>query len=168
MELWEVLDDKGNPTGEIMEKYDKRVFDKGLYHLGSDVWIINNENKILIQKRSENKRLEPNVWAMTGGSVIVGENSLQTIVREAKEKLDITIDSNKLKLITKFKTGNVWIDTYILKNDYDISKMNFQIEEVSDAKWATWNEIDELVKEGKFIKHRWEFVNEFQKKEIGI
>lgn len=166
MELWEVLDDKGNPTGEIMEKYDKRVFDKGLYHLGSDVWIINSENKILIQKRSENKRLEPNVWAMTGGSVIVGENSLETIVREAKEELDITIDSNKLKLITKFKTGNVWIDTYILKNDYDISKMNFQKEEVSDAKWATWNEIDELVKEGKFIKHRWEFVNKLLKDEL--
>ena len=154
MELWEVLDEKGNPTGEIMEKYDKRVFDRGLYHLGTDVWIINSENKILIQKRSKNKRLEPNVWAMTGGSVIVGENSLETIVREAKEELDITIDSNKLKLITKFKTGNVWIDTYILKNDYDISKMNFQKEEVSDAKWATWNEIDKLVKEGKFIKHR--------------
>lgn len=168
MELWEVLDDKGNPTGEIMEKYDKMFFDRGLYHLGSDVWIINSENKILIQKRSENKRLEPNVWAMTGGSVIVGENSLETIVREAKEELDITIDSNKLKLITKFKTGNVWIDTYILKNDYDISKMKFQKEEVSDARWATWKEIDELVKEGNFIKHRWEFVNEFLKKEIEI
>ena len=76
MELWEVLDDKGNPIGEIMEKYDKTVFDKGLYHLGSDVWIINSDNKILIQKRSENKILETNVCAMTGGSVIVGENSL--------------------------------------------------------------------------------------------
>ena len=75
MELWEVLDDNGNPTGEIMEKYDQKVFDKELYHLGSDVWIINNENKILIQKRSEQKRLEPNVWAMTGGSVILGEKS---------------------------------------------------------------------------------------------
>ena len=52
MELWGVLDDKGNLTGEIMEKYDKRVFDKGLYHLGADVWIINDENKILIQKKS--------------------------------------------------------------------------------------------------------------------
>lgn len=168
MELWEVLDEKGNPTGEIMEKYDKKVFEKGLYHLGTDVWIINSENKILIQKRSENKRLEPNVWAMTGSSVIVGENSLETIVREAKEELDIDIDSSKLKLVTKFKTGNVWIDTYILKNDYDISKMNFQKEEVSDAKWATWNEIDELVNEGKFIKRRWEFVSEFLKKEIEI
>ena len=146
MELWEVLDDNGNPTGKIMEKYDKKVFDKGLYHLGADVWIINNENKILIQKRSEQKRLEPNVWAMTGGSVIFGENSLETIVREAKEELDIDIDASKLKLITKFKTGNVWIDTYILKGDYDTSKMNFQEDEVSDAKWATWDEIDELVK----------------------
>ncbi|MCI8761160.1 MAG: NUDIX domain-containing protein [Clostridia bacterium] len=163
MELWEVLDDKGNPTGEIMEKYDKRVFERGFYHLGTDVWIINSDNKILIQKRSENKKLEPNVWAMTGGSVMVGENSLETIVREAKEELDIEIDPNKLELVTKFKTGNVWIETYILKNDYDIAKMKFQKEEVSDAKWVTWNEIDELVKKGMFIKHRWEFVKEILK-----
>lgn len=166
MELWEILDDKGNPTGEIMGKYDNIVFDKGLYHLGADVWIINSENKILIQKRAKNKRLEPNVWAMTGGSVVLGENSLETIVREAKEELDIDIDSNKLKLITKFKTGNVWIDTYVLRSDYDISEMKFQEEEVSDAKWATWNEIDELVNKGMFIKHRWEFVNEILKEEI--
>ena len=166
MELWGVLDDKGNLTGEIMEKYDKRVFDKGLYHLGADVWIINDENKILIQKRSENKRLEPNVWAMTGGSVILGEDSKKTIVREAKEELDITIDSNKLKLITKFKTGNVWIDTYILKVNYDINKMKFQEDEVSDAKWATYEEIDDLVKQGMFIRNRWEYVNKFIKEEI--
>ena len=127
---------------------------------------INSDNKILIQKRSQLKRLEPNVWAMTGGSVILGENSLETIARETKEELDIDIDVSKLKLITKFKTGNVWIDTYILKGDYDISKMNFQKDEVSDAKWATWDEIDELVNNGQFIKHRWEFVNQFLKNEI--
>lgn len=166
MELWEVLDSEGNPTGEIVERHDKSFFERGLYHLGSDVWIINSDNKILIQKRSPLKRLEPNVWAMTGGSVILGENSLETIAREAKEELDIDIDASKLKLITKFKTGNVWIDTYILKGDYDISKMNFQEDEVSDAKWATWDEIDELVNNGQFIKHRWEFVNQFLKNEI--
>ena len=166
MEYWEVLDGEGKPTGEIMKKYDKEVFDRGFYHLGSDVWIINSNNKILIQKRSPLKKLEPNVWPMTGGSVIVGENSLKTIVREAKEELDIDIDINKLKLITKFRTGNVWIDTYVLKCDYDISKMRFCKEEVQDAKWATWEEIDELVKKGQFIKHRWEFVNKFIKEEI--
>lgn len=166
MELWEVLDDEGNPTGEIMKKYDKKVFERGLYHLGSDVWIINSDNKILIQKRSPLKRLEPSVWAMTGGSVVLGENSLKTIVREAKEELDIDINANNLKLITKFKTGNVWIDAYVLKCDYDIAKMNFKEDEVSDAKWATWDEIDDLVNNGQFIKHRWEFVNQFLKEEI--
>ena len=40
MELWEVLDDNGNATGEIMKKYDQKVFDSGFYHLGADVWII--------------------------------------------------------------------------------------------------------------------------------
>ena len=46
MELWEVLDDNGNPTGEIMKKYNQKVFDRGFYHLGADVWIINSDNKI--------------------------------------------------------------------------------------------------------------------------
>ena len=167
MELWEVLDENGNLTGEIMEKYDKKVFERGMYHLGTDVWIINSENKILIQKRSEQKRLEPNVWTMTGGSVILGEKSPETIVREAKEELDIDINPDDLKLITRFRTGNVWIDTYILKCDYDVSKMKFQKDEVSDAKWETWEEIDDLVSKGQFIKHRWEFVSKFIKEEIG-
>lgn len=129
IEQWEILDNNGDPTGEIMEKYDQKVFDRGLYHLGSDVWIINSENKILIQKRSQQKRLEPNVWAMTGGSVILEEKSKETIVREAKEELDIDINP-------------------------------------SDAKWATWDEINILVKNGEFIKHRWEFVNKFLKDEL--
>ena len=91
---------------------------------------------------------------------------IRSIVREAKEELNIDIDENNLKLITKFRTGNVWVDTYVLKCDYDISKMKFQEEEVSNAKWATWDEIDDLVKKGQFIKNRWEFVNNFLKEEI--
>ena len=166
MELWEVIDKDGNPTGEIMEKYDKKVFDRGFYHLGSDVWIINSEKKILIQKRSPKKRLDPNVWAMTGGSVMLGENSASTIVRETKEELGIDIDSNKLKLITKFRTGTVWVDTYVLNGDYDVSKMSFQEDEVADAKWATLDEIDQLVNAGNFIPNRWNFVREFLKSEI--
>ena len=166
MEYWDVLDKDGNPTGEIMEKYDKKVFERGFYHLGSDLWPINSENKILIQKRSSKKRLEPNVWAMTGGSVIVGENSKQTIIRESKEELNIDVNYNDLKLITRFKTINVWIDTYVVKKDYDISQMKFKEDEVSEVKWASFDEIEELVKKGQFMKHRWEYVSEFLKEEF--
>ena len=44
--------------------------------------------------------------------------------------------------------------------------MKFQEDEVSNAKWATWNEINTLVNNGEFIKHRWEFVNKFLKDEL--
>lgn len=156
----------GNKTGEVMEKYDQKVFDRGFYHLGSDIWMINSENKILIQKRSPMKRLEPNVWAMTGGSVVAGENSVDTIVRETKEEIGLDIDASQLKLVTKFRTGTVWIDTYVLRCDYAVANMKFRPEEVADAKWATWEEIDALVKEGQFIQNRWQFVSKFLKEEI--
>ncbi len=39
-------------------------------------------------------------------------------------------------------------------------------DEVSEVKWATWEEIDNLVKNNEFIIHRWEFVGELLKKEL--
>ena len=165
-EQWERIDEKGFPTGDIINSNDKRAFEDGIFHLGADVWIINKNNKILIQKRSDKKRVYPNVWAMTGGSVILGEKPVKTIVREAKEELDIDIDPSELRFMTKFRTENVWIETYSLRHDYDISKMKLQENEVSDVKWATWEEINTLVENGKFIGHRWEFVNKLLKDEI--
>lgn len=103
---------------------------------------------------------------MTGGSVVLGENSKETIVREAKEELNLDINPDELKLMTKFKTENVWIHAYILKHDYDISKIKFKEDEVSDVKWSTWEEINTLVENREFMKYRWEFVNQLLKEEI--
>ena len=120
MEFWEVLDKQGNKTGEIMEKHDESFFKKGFCHLGAEVWIINSENKILLQKRASGKKICPNVWAMIGGSVIMGENSKQTIVREVKEELNIDIDIDKLEFITKFRIESLIVETFILKCNYEI------------------------------------------------
>ena len=166
MELWDCLDENGNKTGEIMKKYDQAAFDRGLYHLGSDVWIINNENKIFIQKRSPEKKMSPNVWAMTGGSAIAGEDSKHAIIRESKEELNIDIKEEDLKLGTRFKTGNVWIDTYFLRLELDFNNLILQDGEVDEVKWATIEEIDSLVANNNFIKHRWEFVREPLLKEL--
>lgn len=166
MEKWEVLDENGIPTGEIVDRTDKKVNKEGFYHLGVDIWIINSDNKFLIQKRSHLKKKEPNVWAMTGGSAMYNETSLEALVRETKEELDIDIFTNLVKKVTRFKTGSVWIDTYVLKYDYDILKMKLQEEEVSEVKWATLEEIDELHQNGEFIKNRLEFVRKFLKDEI--
>ena len=57
MELWNILDENGNPTGVTLDKNDKRAWEKGAYNQGVDAWIINSENKILIQKRAPQKVL---------------------------------------------------------------------------------------------------------------
>ena len=73
-----------------------------------------------------------------------------------------------MKFLIKFKTGNVWVEEYILRQEFDISKMKFQEEEVSDVKWATWDEIESLENDGSFIKNRWPFVRNLIKKEIDL
>lgn len=156
MEIWDILDNNGNLTGKTMKKGE--AIPKGYYHLGADIWIINSENKILIQKRSPKKNLSPNVWAMTGGSVIKGETSRETIERETMEELGIKLDIEKAKLLKKFRTGKVWIDTYFIKQDIDIEKIRMQEDEVCDVKWATYDEIEKIFQDGNFIKNRWDFV----------
>ena len=100
LEIWDILDKEGNKTGKTMQKGEE--LPEGFYHQGADIWILNSENKILMQKRAPSKR-SPNVWAMTGGSVIKGETSLQTIERETKEELGISLTMNKVQKIKRHR-----------------------------------------------------------------
>ncbi len=167
IEEWEVIDDNGNPTGEIVRKGEPRAYEEGVYHWGADVWILNSENKLLIQKRSSAKRIEPNVWAMTGGNVMLGEDPRNTLAREAREELNMELNPDDLTYFTTMKTGNVLIKTYFMRRDYNISEMSYKEDEVSEVKWATWEEIDELVKNGQFISNRWQYVKDYLKEQIG-
>ena len=164
-EIWDLLDGEGNKTGKQIMRGEK--IPEGCYHLAADIWMVNSDKKILIQKRSPQKEKSPNVWAMTGGSSIVGETSLETIEREVKEEIGISLNIHDLILGTKIKTGTVFLDTYFIKQDVDLKDIVMQEEEVCDVKWASLEEIDELVKKEDFIKHRWEFVREPLKEFIG-
>lgn len=168
MEIWNILDEEGNITGITMEKNDPRVWEKGIYHQGADVWIINSEKKILIQKRSPEKKFDPNVWAMTGGSIIKGETSLETLKRETQEELGIDLDIKKAIKIHHYKTGNVWLDVYIVEQDINLDDIVMQKEEVCEVKFATFDEIETYYYNNMFMKNRWEFVREKIKEYIEI
>ncbi len=161
MEIWDLLDEQGNKTERIIIKGQE--IPKGYYHLGADVWIVNSENQILIQKRSPKKKHQPNVWAMTGGSVITGETSLQTIKREVEEELGVTLKIEDVKLIKQYKTGTTWLDVYFVKQDIKIEDIVMEEEEVSEVKWASYKEIEQLFSSNQFMKDRWEFVRDVLK-----
>lgn len=97
MELWDVYDENRKPLGYTVkrEKFDSL---NNEYHIVVHIWIKNSKGEYLIQKRSSNKK-EGLKWAWTGGSVLMGENSIDGAVREVKEELGLTVDKEKLTLL---------------------------------------------------------------------
>lgn len=160
MEVWDIYDEDGNYTGRTMERNSDIVRQKGIYHPCVDVWIINSDNKILIQRRSPQKKFRPNIWAMTGGSIQHGESPIEALKREVLEELQVELDVNKTKKIKRYKTDNIWLDVYVAEQDIDLDKVVLQIEEVSEVKFATYDEIEKLFKNNEFIDERWEYVRE--------
>ena len=86
MEYIDVLDKNGNKTGEIKEK--NNIYNDGDFHKTIHVWIINDNNEILVQKRSPKKETFAGLWAISvAGHVRSGETSIDAAKRELREEL---------------------------------------------------------------------------------
>ena len=97
-ELFDVLNEKGQYTGKIETR--KKCHKEGLWHKAVVVFIINSKGQVLLQKRSANKRMWPNMWDVTaGGHVLAGEFGFQAIIRETKEELGIELNKEEITFI---------------------------------------------------------------------
>lgn len=151
-ELFDVLNEKGQYTGKIENR--KKCHRDGLWHKAVVVFIINSKGQVLLQKRSANKRMWPNMWDVTaGGHVSAGEFGFQAIIRETKEELGIELNKEEITFIgstisTNCKgdiISNHFNECYIVNKDIDETKLKLQIEEVSEVKWINRNEIIEKI-----------------------
>ena len=160
MEIWDIYDENGDFTGKTMDRNSDEVRKEGVYHLAVDVWIVNSDNKMLIQRRSPQKSFRPNVWAMTGGSVQHGERPIEALEREVREELQVELDTDNAKKIKRYKTDNIWLDVYFIRQNIDLGKVVLQEEEVSEVKYASFEEIEKLVQDNEFIDERWDFIKD--------
>ncbi|MCC0650196.1 NUDIX domain-containing protein, partial [Clostridioides sp. ZZV15-6598] len=151
MELWDLYNADGIKTGNVIER-DNSI-EEGYYHLAVEVWIVDSNSQILIQKRSENKKTLPNIWGMTTGCIVSGEESLDGAIREAKEEIGIDISKDEIKIFRSMIHGDTLWDVYLVKKEYDVSNAILQKEEVSDIKWVSTSEIRQLLKEGLFFEY---------------
>ena len=152
-ELFDVLNQEGRYTGktETREKCHK----EGLWHKAVVVFVINSKGQVLLQKRSANKKLWPNMWDMTmGGHVLTGEFGFEAGIREAKEELGIELQKNDLMFIGSVISTNIKGDIinnhfneyYITIKYIDETKLELQEEEVSEVKWMDKEEIINRIK----------------------
>lgn len=152
MELWDIYDKNRLLTGRTIERGNKLKQDD--FHLVVHVCIFNSKNEMLIQQRQPWKEGWPNMWDITvGGSALAGESSIEAAERETSEEIGYKINlSNERPFFTiNFETG--FDDYYLVEKEIDIESLILQYEEVKAVKWASREEVLQLIKEGKFINY---------------
>lgn len=160
--------DQYNLRGEKIGVIDKADAHKlGLWHKSVHVWLINDNDEILLQYRCGDKKLYPNTWDCSfAGHIGAGESSIESVIREGKEEIGIDVDIAKLeyiftnKEILKYEDidSREFADVYMLKQNFDLKNIEFQQEEVSDAKYVSLNEFFDLIDNNKLLPHKIEYM----------
>ena len=127
---------------------------KDLYHIVVHLCIFNGKGRLLIQRRRDDKEGFPGLWDLSvGGSALRGEVSLDAVKREAKEELGFAVQGDPVPVMTMmFSEG--FDDYYICLSDVDLSDLVLQKEEVAEVRWASLEDVLELIEYGKFIPYR--------------
>ena len=154
VEFFDILDAQGSKTGQT--KARSEVHRDGDWHKAVHIWIANDQDEILLQKRSPNKDSYPNMWDISSaGHLTAGDDSLTGAVREIKEELGVDISPEQLTLIgtrqSSSRPGPTFInnefnDVYLLRLSLDVSKVVLQEEEVSEIRYVPIDELRQMIK----------------------
>ncbi len=147
-EMVEIVDIYGISTGEIVEK--ETAHDKNLLHKEVGLFIINSNNQVLLQKRSANKRFNPNKWGLCAGHVEAYEENDSAMLRELKEELGVTVNKNDIvhfdTVVRKRELNSHIRYEYYMFLDKDEKDFTIQSEELSEVKWIDFNKYKDMVK----------------------
>ncbi len=143
MELIDVVDENNQLTGQVEERWT--AYEKGLWRRTVSCWIMNKKGEVLLQKRTANKKRNPNKWAKTGGQVDSGETVEEAIYREVKEEIGVEIPKNQIKVIAIYKSDDKnkrFAYNFIFTVNYKISDYILQPEEVQEVKYFSIEELE--------------------------
>lgn len=149
MEIVDIYDGKKNKTGKTVERSTKP--EVGEYRLSIHIWITNSKGELLIQRRSANKKMFPNMWNETGGAASTGETSEMTCAREFEEELGVKPNMDKAELIGSIKRKYDYVDVWHIKQDIDLNDIKMQEDEVSEVKYVTIDELKKIIEDKEFV-----------------
>ena len=119
--------------------------------------IENGNNEFLIQKRALKKNGK---WALTGGHVISGEDSVTAVLRETQEELGLELEENEVELIFGKRAYDCFVDIYYIKKDIELSDLKLEKEEVENVEWANLKQIRNLKEKGTFLEYHYNCLKE--------
>lgn len=142
MEYFDLVDEKDNVIGKIKET--EKVKPSKLRFI--NIILIDENKKIIVPKRSGNRRIFPNCYDFSvGGHVNSGESYEQAAYRELKEELNI--ENVKLIEVGYFNPYKNNVDTfsklYLLRYNKKIEE--YDKEGITEIYYMTIDEINELI-----------------------
>ena len=151
MEMFDLFDNNRLPLGKQIARGTK-VGVAGENRQVVHICIFNSEGKFLIQRRDINKDVWPGYWDISaGGSAKAGETTAQAASRELAEELGIKYDFSKIRPSFTINFINGFDDFYFIKKDFKMDEFNFTDGEVKEVRWASCEDILEMIDNKKFI-----------------
>lgn len=154
----DLYNDKLELTGKTYFKGDK--IPKGYFPMVVMIAIQNSKNEFLMQKRSKNKGGD---WGVTGGHPKSGETCVEGIITEVKEELGIDISKDKIIEFNSGCDGEDCYRMYYLRKDIDINDIIIQKEELTEVKYFSINQLEEMVNNNELNENQVEFFKKCQK-----
>jgi len=120
--MGEILDVVDENNEVIATASRTECHEQKLRHKGVQVFILNSEGDLFVQKRSDSKDIFPGLYeGGITGHVLSGDKCIDAAIRELKEELGIAVTAEDLKEIVRFKVlfenEHELITAYLL--DYD-------------------------------------------------
>ena len=145
MEIWELVNEDGVPSGVLYERGSGEEIPKGLFFRVVEVFTKIGD-KLLVTQRHPSKWMGLK-WEATGGGVVVGEEIRTAAIRELFEETGIVALENEIEELGVKKLGEAMVYSFILRLS-DAPSFNFDTAEVVDSR---------LVDEKEFIAMKDEF-----------
>ena len=101
MEMIDLYDREGNPTGRTAVRYAPLAPED--YFLHAHIVLCAADGRFLLQRRAATKRVSPGVWDITGGGVDAGETARQAAARETREELGLAVPDGAMTLGWRYR-----------------------------------------------------------------
>lgn len=155
MELFDVVDENGLPTGETVER--SAAHRDGIRHRTAHVWLIRRTaggRQVLLQKRAAGKDSFPGCFdTSSAGHIQAGDEPTESALRELHEELGVTAGADELSFAGCFRIsyekefrGKLFRDNeisfvYVLEKDLPEAAFTLQEEEVESVVWMDPDEL---------------------------
>ncbi len=149
MEWIDVVDEKGTPTGEVVDRETAHA--QGILHRTAHVWIVRKRGgrvEILLQKRSGNKDSYPGCYDISSaGHIPAGVDFIPSAIRELWEELGIRVSAAQL----------IYCGQRKLSFDQEFHGRPFHDRQVSNiyALWLDREEGEFVLQEEEVFEVRW-------------